>query len=47
MELGRIVAAGSCAELAQKTDVQEFYLGRAAVADDGRVRRWKRRKTWR
>jgi len=47
MELGRIVAAGTCAELAQKTDVQEFYLGSATVADDGRVRRWKRRKTWR
>jgi branched-chain amino acid transport system ATP-binding protein len=47
MELGRIVATGSCAELSQKTDVQEFYLGRAGVADDGRVRRWKRRKTWR
>jgi branched-chain amino acid transport system ATP-binding protein len=49
MELGRIVAAGSCAELAQKQDVQEFYLGKAAAAPDaaGRAQRWKRRKTWR
>ena len=32
MELGRIVAAGTCAELAQKEDVKEFYLGVGAVA---------------
>jgi branched-chain amino acid transport system ATP-binding protein len=49
MELGRIVAAGTCAELAAKQDVQEFYLGSAApmAAGDGRYQRWKRRKTWR
>jgi branched-chain amino acid transport system ATP-binding protein len=47
MELGRIVAAGSCAELMAKHDVQEFYLGTGARADEGRVGRWKRRKTWR
>jgi branched-chain amino acid transport system ATP-binding protein len=49
MELGRIVAAGTCAELAAKQDVQEFYLGSAApmAAGDSRHRRWKRRKTWR
>jgi branched-chain amino acid transport system ATP-binding protein len=48
MELGRIVAAGSSAELMQKQDVKEFYLGGAAVASgDGRLQRWKRRKTWR
>lgn len=48
MELGRIVAADSCAALAQKKDVREFYLGAAApAANDGRRQRWKRRKTWR
>jgi branched-chain amino acid transport system ATP-binding protein len=49
MELGRVVAAGSCAELMAKDDVKEFYLGGAADADqqEGRIQRWKRRKTWR
>jgi branched-chain amino acid transport system ATP-binding protein len=48
MELGRIVAAGSCDELAQKQDVKEFYLGAAgATPPGGRTQRWKRRKTWR
>jgi branched-chain amino acid transport system ATP-binding protein len=48
MELGRIVAAGTCADLAQKDDVKEFYLGVGAVtARTGRASRWKRRKTWR
>jgi branched-chain amino acid transport system ATP-binding protein len=47
MELGRIVAAGTCAELVEKEDVKEFYLGVGAGGDDGRARRWKRRKTWR
>jgi branched-chain amino acid transport system ATP-binding protein len=49
MELGRIVAAGSCDELAQKQDVKEFYLGAATAAPnpEGRKQRWKRRKTWR
>ena len=49
MELGRIVAAGSCDELAQKQDVKEFYLGAATAAPNpaGRKQRWKRRKTWR
>ena len=49
MELGRVVAAGSCAELMAKDDVKEFYLGGAAHAAnaDGRKQRWKRRKTWR
>ena len=35
MELGRIVAAGTCAELSQKDDVKEFYLGVGAAADKG------------
>ncbi len=49
MELGRVVAAGTCSELAAKDDVQEFYLGGAgnAVRQDGHKQRWKRRKTWR
>jgi branched-chain amino acid transport system ATP-binding protein len=49
MELGRIVAAGSCDELAQKQDVKDFYLGAAIAAPnrEGRKQRWKRRKTWR
>jgi len=49
MELGRVVAAGTCAELMAKDDVKEFYLGGAghAARDDGQKQRWKRRKTWR
>ena len=49
MELGRVVAAGSCAELLQKEDVREFYLGVStpAVAEAQVKQRWKRRKTWR
>jgi len=49
LELGRVVAAGSCEELMAKEDVKEFYLGSGAargVAEDRR-QRWKRRKTWR
>jgi branched-chain amino acid transport system ATP-binding protein len=45
MELGRIVAAGTSAELSEKDDVKEFYLG--AGGEAGHARRWKRRKTWR
>ena len=49
MELGRVVAAGPCAELREKDDVKEFYLGAAPVRADGEQskQRWKRRKTWR
>jgi branched-chain amino acid transport system ATP-binding protein len=49
MELGRVVAAGTCAELMAKDDVKEFYLGGAGHAErgDGHKQRWKRRKTWR
>lgn len=50
MELGRVVAAASCAELRAKDDVREFYLGGSGARHDeaalGR-QRWKRRKTWR
>jgi len=45
MELGRVVAAGSCEELSAKQDVKEFYLGHGA--SDRPAQRWKRRKTWR
>jgi len=50
MELGRVVAAGTCTELMAKDDVREFYLGGAAASaasDEGHKQRWKRRKTWR
>ena len=48
LELGRIVAAGTCAELMEKQDVKDFYLGVGARTEgDGRKQRWKRRKTWR
>jgi branched-chain amino acid transport system ATP-binding protein len=49
MELGRIVAAGTCAELMAKDDVKEFYLGggHQQPREDGQKQRWKRRKTWR
>ena len=49
MELGRIVAAGSCTELMAKDDVKEFYLGGGdgLARADGQQQRWKRRKTWR
>lgn len=49
MELGRVVAAGTCIELMAKDDVKEFYLGanQPAGRSDGQQQRWKRRKTWR
>lgn len=48
MELGRIVAADTCAALAQKEDVREAYLGGGGGQGlSGTAQRWKRRKTWR
>jgi len=48
MELGRIVAADTCAALAQKQDVREAYLGTGGGQGlSGTAQRWKRRKTWR
>ena len=48
MELGRIVAADTCANLREKTDVREAYLGaQTATGVSGTAQRWKRRKTWR
>ena len=48
MEGGRIVMEGPAAELAQKDDVKEFYLG---MSEEGRksfrdVRSYRRRKRW-
>ncbi len=49
MELGRIVAADTCANLSQKADVRDAYLGGQAAHQNasGTAQRWKRRKTWR
>ena len=48
MELGRIVAADSCAVLSQKADVREAYLGgHNTQGVSGTSQRWKSRKTWR
>ena len=48
MELGRIVAADTCAALSQKSDVKEAYLGGGnSMGESGTLQRWKRRKTWR
>jgi branched-chain amino acid transport system ATP-binding protein len=48
MELGRIVAADTCAALAQKADVRDAYLGGGHTqGHSGTTQRWKRRKTWR
>jgi branched-chain amino acid transport system ATP-binding protein len=50
MELGRIVAADSCAALKQKPDVQAAYLGTGGTGHtglSGTAQRWRKRKTWR
>ncbi|RMH46311.1 MAG: ABC transporter ATP-binding protein [Alphaproteobacteria bacterium] len=47
MELGRVVAADSCAALSRKRDVREAYLGGGGGGLFGDRRRWKRRRTWR
>lgn len=48
MELGRIVAADSCAALSQKSDVRDAYLGLGQSHGlSGTAQRWSRRKTWR
>lgn len=50
MELGRIVAADSCAALKQKPDVQAAYLGTGGMGYtglSGTAQRWRQRKTWR
>ncbi|HTL27295.1 MAG TPA: ABC transporter ATP-binding protein, partial [Burkholderiales bacterium] len=46
LEVGRIVMDDTCAKLAAKEDVQEFYLGMKAQGVRGQ-RRWKKKKQWR
>ena len=46
LEIGRIVMEGPCAELIEKDDIKEFYLGAKEHGVRG-TRRWKRKKTWR
>jgi len=46
LEVGRIVMEDSCANLARKEDVQEFYLGMKQQGVRGQ-RRWKKKKQWR
>jgi len=47
MELGRVVAADTCAALAAKDDVRDAYLGGAGHGTSGTAQRWKRKRTWR
>lgn len=45
IEVGRIVMHDTCANLLEKDDIREFYLGQKNEgARDGR--RWKRKKLW-
>ncbi len=46
LEVGRIVMEDTCARLAQKQDIREFYLGVKDAGVRGQ-RRWKRKKQWR
>jgi branched-chain amino acid transport system ATP-binding protein len=46
LEVGRIVMEGACADLLEKEDIREFYLGAKESGIRG-TRRWKRKKTWR
>jgi branched-chain amino acid transport system ATP-binding protein len=46
LEVGRIVMEDSCANLLQKEDIREFYLGMRGEGVRGQ-RRWKRKKQWR
>jgi len=46
LEVGRIVMEDTCANLLQKEDIREFYLGVKAAGARG-ARRWKRKKQWR
>lgn len=46
LEVGRIVMEDTCANLARKEDVQEFYLGMKSEGVRGQ-RRWKKKKQWR
>ncbi len=46
LEVGRIVMEDTGARLAEKPDIQEFYLGMKAGGVRGE-RRWKKKKLWR
>ena len=46
LEVGRIVMEDTCANLMQKDDIREFYLGMKEQGARGH-RRWKKKKTWR
>ena len=45
LEVGRIVAQGSCESLLQREDIREFYLGQKETGVRGQ-RRWKKRRLW-
>ena len=46
LEVGRIVMEDTCANLLQKDDIKEFYLGQKEEGVRGK-RRWKKKKLWR
>ena len=46
LEVGRIVMEDTCANLLQKEDIREFYLGMKSAGVRG-ARRWKKKKQWR
>lgn len=46
LENGRIVMEDTCANLREKDDIKEFYLGMKDAGVRGE-RRWKKKKTWR
>ncbi len=45
LEVGRIVAADTCATLMQRDDIKEFYLGQKEAGARG-ARRWKKKRSW-
>lgn len=45
LEGGRIVCEGACAELRERADIQEFYLGMGGQGARGE-KRWKKKKSW-
>jgi branched-chain amino acid transport system ATP-binding protein len=46
LEVGRIVLQDDCANLLERDDIREFYLGQKEAGIRG-ARRWKRKKLWR
>jgi len=46
LEVGRIVMRGPCAELMEKQDIKEFYLGQKTEGVRG-THRWRRKRLWR